>query len=76
MAMDKKTQSSTPKSLTSQVGTKTISTVEAYKHGVVMVIELGFSDSTTTYIKVASNDHGTVEVGGTNELGTGTKVSL
>jgi hypothetical protein len=54
----------------------TISSIEAYKHGVVTVIEFAFSDASTNFIKVASNDRGTVEIGGTNEMGTGTRVNL
>jgi hypothetical protein len=44
-----------------------------YKHGVVTVVELGFSDASTNYIKVPSN--GVPEIGGTAEMGTGTKVA-
>lgn len=51
-------------------GTKTLSTAQAYIHGSVFVVELGFSDSTTLFIKERSNQ---VEVGGTNEWDTGTK---
>jgi hypothetical protein len=63
-----------PKTITTQVGTKTISTVMAYKHGAVMVVELAFNDSTTNFIKFSANN-GSLEIGGTLELGTGTKVS-
>ena len=62
-----------PKSVTALVGAKTITGAFVYKHGLVTVLEFVFSDSTTNFIKVASN--GQLEFGGTLELGTGTKVS-
>jgi hypothetical protein len=62
-----------PKTVTSLVGAKTISSVFAYKHGVVAVLEFAFSDSTTNFVKF--DNHGGLEFGGTLELGTGTKVS-
>jgi hypothetical protein len=60
-----------PKTVTPLVGAKTITSAYAYKHGVVTVIELAFSDSSTNFIKVAN---GNLEIGGTLEVGTGTKV--
>jgi hypothetical protein len=62
-----------PKSVTSLVGVKTISGATAYKHASVAVVELAFNDSTTGFIKVGPNS--TIEIGGTAEMGTGTKVS-
>ena len=62
-----------PKTITTQVGAKTISNVYAYKHGVVTVLEFAFSDGSTNFIKHASN--GPLEIGGTDELGTGTLVT-
>lgn len=62
-----------PKSITSLVGAKTITSAFAYKHGSVNVFELGFSDASTNFLKVANN--GVVEIGGTLEMGTGTKVT-
>lgn len=62
-----------PKSVTSLVGAKTISSASAYRHGVVMVVELDFSDATTNFIKVGAA--GQLEIGGTLEMGTGTKVN-
>jgi len=59
--------------ITPLVGAKTITAVYGYRHGVVTVIELAFSDASTNFIKVASN--GGMEVGGTAEMGTGTKVN-
>ncbi len=62
-----------PKSITTLIGAKTITSAYAYKHGSVTVIELGFSDSSTNFVKVGAGAN--LEVGGTLELGTGTKVS-
>lgn len=60
------------KSLTNLVGAKTISSVSAYKFGVVSALELLFTDASVVFIKFASN--GGLEIGGTCEMGTGTKV--
>jgi hypothetical protein len=46
--------------------------VQTYKHGVVTVLEFVFSDASTNFIKFGSN--GSLEMGGTLELGTGTPV--
>lgn len=78
MTIDKSTlpPQHSPKSVTSLIGAKTISTTVpslAYRHGSVTVIELAFSDSTTNYLKVGPN--GTLEIGGTAEMGTGTRIS-
>lgn len=62
-----------PKSVTSLIGAKTISSASAYKHGSVTVVELGFSDASTNFIKVGAN--GALEIGGTAEMGSGTKVN-
>jgi hypothetical protein len=64
-----------PKTITSLLNfaAATLTSAFAYKHGVVTVIEFALSDASTHFLKVASN--GTLEVGGTLELGTGTKVS-
>lgn len=70
MAKDKTTLASN--AVTTAIGAKTISSAVAYKHGVVTVIELGFSDASTNYVKFASN--GGLEIGGTAEMGTGTKL--
>jgi hypothetical protein len=72
MAKDRTTLSSG--TLTSLIGAKTITSAYAYRHGVVSVIELNFSDTTTNYIKFASN--GGLEIGGTAEVGSGTKVAF
>ena len=61
-----------PESVTSLIGAKTISAAYAYKHGVVTVIEFVFSDASSGFIKVAKT--GTLEFGGTLEMGTGTEV--
>lgn len=61
-----------PKSVTALVGAKTITTANAYRHGSVTVIEFAFSDASTNFLKVAQ---GNLEIGGTLEMGTGTKVS-
>lgn len=70
MAKDKTTLASN--AVTTAIGAKTISSAVVYKHGVVTVIELGFSDASTNYVKFASN--GGLEIGGTAEMGTGTKL--
>jgi hypothetical protein len=62
-----------PKTVTSLIGAKTITKAYAYKHGSVTVVELGFSDASTGFIKVASG--GQLELGGTLEMGTGTAVT-
>ena len=74
MAFDKTTLPThcTPKSVAGLVG-KTITAGSAYKHGVVTVVELAFSDSSVGFIKVGHA--GALEIGGTAEMGTGTKVS-
>jgi hypothetical protein len=62
-----------PKIVTTNCGGgKTISTVQTYKHGVVTVVEMVFSDASSNFIKFASN--GALELGGTLEMGTGTQV--
>jgi hypothetical protein len=61
-----------PKSVTSLIGAKTITAASAYKHGIVTVIEFGFSDASTNFLKFSSNSG--LEIGGTLEMGTGTKV--
>ena len=75
MSFDKTTLPShcSPHSVTSLLGAKTISSATSYRHGVVTVVELAFSDSSTGFIKVGQA--GTLEIGGTAEMGTGTKVS-
>jgi hypothetical protein len=70
MAKDKTTLPSA--SVTSLIGAKTVSTVNAYQHGVVTVLEFKFSDTTSQFVKFASN--GGLEIGGTAEMGTGTVV--
>jgi hypothetical protein len=59
---------------TSLVGTKTVNAARAFKHGVVTVLELRFTDTSTVFIKFASNDG--LEIGGTSDYGTGTKVNF
>lgn len=71
MAKDKTTLPSN--NVLTAIGAKTITGAAVFRHGVVTVIQLSFSDSTTTYIKVTSNNG--VEIGGTAEMGTGTKVA-
>jgi hypothetical protein len=63
-----------PKSVASLLnfGANTLTSAFAYKHGVVTVFEFVLSDASTHFLKVASN--GSLEIGGTLELGTGTKV--
>jgi len=61
------------KNVTTLIGAKTITTATAYKHGVVTCIELAFSDASTNFVKVGGN--GKLEIGGTNEMGTGTAVA-
>ena len=66
---DKKTLPQSNSVLGSLSG-KTLNNLQAYQHGSVQVVELGFSDSTTQFIKWKS---GQLEIGGTNEWDTGTK---
>lgn len=77
MAVNKTTLPSegSPKSVTSLLGfgAATVTSAAAYKHGVVSVVEFALSNSTTVFVKFASNSG--LEIGGTLELGTGTKVS-
>lgn len=49
--------------ITTLVGAKTITNVQVYRHGVVTVFEILFSDASVNFIKVGSN--GRLEVGGT-----------
>ena len=62
-----------PKSVTTLIGAKTISTAIVYKHGSVTVLEILFTDATTAYFKVGIG--GQVEIGGSNEMNTGTTVT-
>lgn len=64
-----------PKSIASLLGfgANTLSSAFAYKHGPTYVFEFVLSDASTHFVKVASNSG--VEIGGTLELGTGTKVT-
>ena len=64
-----------PKSINTLLnfGANTVSSAYAYKHGVVTVLEINLSNSTTQYVKFAANSG--LEIGGTLEMGTGTKVS-
>lgn len=61
------------KSVLALVGAKTITNASAYKHGSVTVLEILYSDASTVFIKHGPND--ALEIGGTLEMGTGTKVS-
>jgi hypothetical protein len=64
----------TPQAVTALIGDKkTIHSARTYKHGSVTVLELEFSDSTTSFIKFSSNSG--LEIGGTLEMGTGTSVT-
>jgi len=58
--------------VTDLVGAKTITGARVFKHGVVTVLEFRFAGGSTNFIKFASNDG--MEIGGTAEMGTGTKV--
>lgn len=62
-----------PKTVTTLIGAKTITAAYAYKHGPTTVIEFAFSDASTNFLKISNN--GTLEIGGTLEVGTGTKVT-
>jgi LPXTG-motif cell wall-anchored protein len=76
MTIDKTQLPSTgsSKSILAQLGfaAATLTSAFAYKHGVVNVFEFGLSNATTVFLKVTSN--GTLEIGGTLEMGTGTQV--
>lgn len=52
----------------SGLSAKSITDISAYQHGSVAVIEIAYSGG-TQYIKVKQSQ---IEVGGTNEWGTGT----
>lgn len=54
-------------------GSATISSLQAYKHGSVNVLEFALSAGGPVFIK--ADNHGSIEIGGTLELGTGTKIS-
>jgi hypothetical protein len=54
----------------SGLSSKSITGVEVYAHGAVIVVEINYSGG-TQYIKVKQNQ---AEVGGTIEWGTGTQV--
>lgn len=77
MSVNKNTLPSegSPKTVTSLLnfGANTLTSAFAYKHGVVQVLEFVLSDASAHFLKVASN--GVLEIGGTLELGTGTKVT-
>ena len=80
MAIDNQTlpPEGSPQEITTLVGDKkTIHSARTYKHGSVTVVELTFLDSaldsTTSFIKFAPNSG--LEIGGTAEMGTGTKVT-
>jgi hypothetical protein len=64
-----------PKSITTLLnfGANTLTSATAYKHGVVTVIECVLSDASSHFIKVGQA--GILEIGGTLEMGTGTKVT-
>lgn len=66
---DKKTVPSANITAKLGAGSKTVSSIHAYYLGSNAVIELNFTDSTTAYIK---EKNGVVDLGGTNEFGTGT----
>lgn len=73
MAKDKTTLPSG--NVTALVGAKTITAVNAYRHGVVTVLQFSFSDSSTQYVKF--NSTGGLEIGGGDaEWGSGTKVNF
>lgn len=55
---------------TSALNSKSITGVDVYRHGSVVVIEISFSGG-SQFIKVKNM---LVEIGGTNEWDTGTKV--
>lgn len=67
---DKKTLPVASSALIGSVG-KTLSSVQYYKHGSTQVVEMNWSDSTTSFMKFLQ---GQAEMGGTNEWGTGTKL--
>lgn len=75
MSLDKHAlpQEHSPRAITDLLGTGAVISAHAYRHGVVTVVELAFGDSITRFLKFASN--GCLEVGGTAEMNTGTKVS-
>lgn len=50
---------------------KTLSNMLVYQHGSTHVVEMNWTDSTTSFLKFLQ---GQCETGGTNEWGTGTKL--
>lgn len=71
MAIDTTTLEYSPKPITSLFGGHLLAAC-AYRLGSVTVVELTFIDSTISFIKVGPSG---LEIGGTNEMGTGTKVA-
>lgn len=50
---------------------KTLSGIQVYQHGSTQVVEMNWTDSTTSFLKFLQ---GQCEMGGTNEWGTGTRI--
>lgn len=70
MSKDKNTLPTSAAVLNGAVG-KTLSNVRYYKHGSTQVVEINWSDSSQSFIKLLQ---GQAEIGGTNEWGTGTQL--
>lgn len=72
MAVDKKQLSSTS-DVTASLGAaaKVISTVTAFRHGAVEVVDILCTDTNHYYIKTSQ---GQVEIGGTPEWGSGKQI--
>lgn len=69
--MADKTQLPKASTINTAANGKTLSSTMAYLHGSTFVVEQRFSDASVFFIK---HLQGQVEMGGTNEWGTGTKV--
>lgn len=69
---DIKTLAKTP-NITTTVANKTLSKLLAYQHGSTFVVDITMSDGTQTFVKFFQ---GNLEVGGTNEWNTGTKIAI
>lgn len=56
-------------------GAKTFSSAQVYKHGVNSILEITFSDTSSLFVKAIHTDS-SFEVGGSADVGTGTRVGF
>ena len=69
--MADKTKLTVSNAVLTSVNGKTLSHMQYYQHGSIQVLEISWTDSTTSFVKFLQ---GQVETGGTNEWGTGTRL--